>query len=335
MAEAYFAFVYPPAPEEFVFKLTDDARIGEARRILRGEQTDKTHVMGRIRKQAAPYNPGWSYHLDPDTIQFFTMAIEVCDAGMRYTEDHLDEAGGAFLPGSHWCPWGSRLLREVNGPAAATGAPASPTALQTKNLASGWPALKGTTFASGIDAACGVPDSGTDLYLFKGNQYLRYRVTEEKITSGPKSLAEGWSGLKGTAFTSGIDAACGVPDNSTDLYLFKGDQYLRYHVGNEEITSGPQSLADGWSGLKGTAFTSGVSAACSVPGQPTDLYLFKGAHYLCYRVTDEKVISEPDSLAAVWGVDGVFSGGVDDACRVPGNAGDLYFFKGDQYVRVR
>ncbi|WP_395295700.1 hemopexin repeat-containing protein [Kitasatospora hibisci] len=335
MAEAYFAFKYPPTPDEFIFKLTDDAKIEEARRILRGEEKSRTHVMGRIRKQAASYNPGWSYHLDPDTIDFFEMAIEVCDASIRYTEDHLDEVCGAFLPGCFWCPWGSQLLREVNGATAATTTTTAPAALQSKNLASGWPGLKGTDFASGIDAACVVPDSGTDLYLFKGDKYLRYRVTDEKITSGPKSLADGWPGLKGADFTLGIDAACSVPDSSTDLYLFKGDKYLRYHVGTEKVTSGPKGLADGWSGLKGTDFTSGVSAACSVPGEPTNLYLFKGSKYLSYRVTDEKIISGPKSLADVWGVDGVFAGGVDDACRVPGGAGDLYFFKGDQYVRVR
>lgn len=51
--------------------------------------------------------------LDPDTISFFTVAIEVCDATMTYTEDYLDEACGAFLPGCFWCPWSSRLTREL------------------------------------------------------------------------------------------------------------------------------------------------------------------------------------------------------------------------------
>ncbi|WP_420845269.1 BP74-related protein [Nocardia arizonensis] len=32
---------------------------------------------------------------------------------MTYTEDHLDEACGAFLPGCFWCPWSSRLTREI------------------------------------------------------------------------------------------------------------------------------------------------------------------------------------------------------------------------------
>ncbi|WP_308163879.1 BP74-related protein [Nonomuraea sediminis] len=112
MAEAYFAFK-DVSGEEFIFKLTDPDRIEEARKILRGEETEKIHVMGRIIKRPAPYNPRWSYHLDPGTIQFFAMAIEVCDATIPYTEEHLDEACGAFLPGCHWCPWSSELVREV------------------------------------------------------------------------------------------------------------------------------------------------------------------------------------------------------------------------------
>ncbi|MEU7277393.1 calmodulin-binding protein [Streptomyces sp. NPDC045431] len=113
---AYFEFDYPPMREKFVFQLTDPTRIQEARDILSGKEKDKIHVMGRIIKRAAPYNPGWSFHLDPGTIHFFEVAIEVCDASVMYVEDHLDEAGGAFLPGLYWCPWGSRLLREVPAP---------------------------------------------------------------------------------------------------------------------------------------------------------------------------------------------------------------------------
>lgn len=99
--------------KEFVIRLQNEQRIQEARRILSGEETMSIHVMGRIRKQTAEYNPGWSFYLDPDTITFFTMAIEVCDASITYVDDHLDEACGAFLPGCFWCPWSSRLTREI------------------------------------------------------------------------------------------------------------------------------------------------------------------------------------------------------------------------------
>jgi hypothetical protein len=108
----YFSFMQRP-DQEFIFELTDPGKIAQARRILSGEEKMEVHVHGRIVKRTAQYNPKWSFHLDPGTIMFFAMAIEVCDANMQYVEDHLDEACGAFLPGCHWCPWDSKLVREV------------------------------------------------------------------------------------------------------------------------------------------------------------------------------------------------------------------------------
>jgi hypothetical protein len=113
-SRAYFRFTDTNGQPRFVIELNDPAKIEHARRILRGEETRQIHVHGRIVKRAMPYNPGWSYYLDPGTIDFFDMAIEVCDSSIQYLEDHLDEAGGAFLPGAHWCPWSSRLVDEVN-----------------------------------------------------------------------------------------------------------------------------------------------------------------------------------------------------------------------------
>jgi len=113
---AYFIFDIPPRPDTFVFKLTDPKKIQEARDILSGKQTGKTHVNGIIVKSAAPYNLEWKFHYDPQSITFFEFAKEVCDAEIQYVEDNLDKVGGAFLPGNRWCPWGSRLVREIPGP---------------------------------------------------------------------------------------------------------------------------------------------------------------------------------------------------------------------------
>jgi hypothetical protein len=112
MATAYFAF-QQRSNNEFVFELNDDQKIAHARRILSGNETERVHVQGRIVKRKAPYNPQWDFYLDPGSIDFFTAAIEVCDANMEYVNDHLDEACGPFLPGCHWCPWDSRVVREV------------------------------------------------------------------------------------------------------------------------------------------------------------------------------------------------------------------------------
>ncbi|MEU7502651.1 calmodulin-binding protein [Streptomyces griseofuscus] len=102
--------------EQFVIKLTKSEDIEHARELIAGETTDRPHVLTRIVKRTAPYNPRWSYHANPETTQFFDQAIEVCDSTIPYTEDHLDEAGGAFLPGLVWCDWSSRLVRELPAP---------------------------------------------------------------------------------------------------------------------------------------------------------------------------------------------------------------------------
>ncbi|CEP09961.1 hypothetical protein [Parasitella parasitica] len=71
------------------------------------------HVQGRILKKRQPYNPRYDFSLDPDTTEFFNYADEVCDAELFYVEEHLDEVCGAFLPGCHYCPGASTLIREV------------------------------------------------------------------------------------------------------------------------------------------------------------------------------------------------------------------------------
>lgn len=109
----YFSFMQRPN-QEFTFELTDDERITKARRILCGEEKHETHVMGRIKIGKQPYNPSWTYYLDPGSINFFQMAIKVCDSNMEYIENHLDEVNGPFLPGFYWCPWDSKLVREVS-----------------------------------------------------------------------------------------------------------------------------------------------------------------------------------------------------------------------------
>ncbi|TDD74584.1 calmodulin-binding protein [Actinomadura rubrisoli] len=111
-APAYFVFT-DITREEAVLQLDDPAKIQHARDLIAGVTQDRPHVMGKIIKRQAPYNPRWSYHYNPETVDFFDLAIEVCDATLPYVEDHLDEAGGAFLPGLYWCPWTSRLIREV------------------------------------------------------------------------------------------------------------------------------------------------------------------------------------------------------------------------------
>ena len=114
--KAYFVFKQLDprgTPQFFVFRLDDPDKIDEARNIVSGVEQAKVHVQGTIVQTPVPYNPMWSFHLAPASIDFFVMAIEVCDANVTYVRDHLAEVGGAFLPNSHWCPWSSQVVAEI------------------------------------------------------------------------------------------------------------------------------------------------------------------------------------------------------------------------------
>ncbi|WP_223778804.1 hypothetical protein [Streptomyces sp. 135] len=48
-----------------------------------------------------------------------------------------------------------------------------------KKTAAGFPGLENTSFRSGFQAASTVPTSGSDIYLFKDSEYVRYHVYED------------------------------------------------------------------------------------------------------------------------------------------------------------
>jgi hypothetical protein len=113
MMAIYFTVGESGSDARFVIRLDSSEKIAHARAILDGSETLRVHVQGTIVRAPAPYNPTWSFHLDPASIEFFAMAIEVCDARTQYVEDHLSEIGSAFLPNAHWCPWSSRVVAEL------------------------------------------------------------------------------------------------------------------------------------------------------------------------------------------------------------------------------
>jgi hypothetical protein len=117
---AYFKVTDGVGLNDFVIKLTDPVKIQSARDQL-NNIVPKLHITGLIIKSTVDYNPNYSYHYDPDTIDFFEVSMEVCDATFDYTEEYLDEAGGAFLPGLRLCPWMSELLEEIAGGTTTPG----------------------------------------------------------------------------------------------------------------------------------------------------------------------------------------------------------------------
>ncbi|MCW7763941.1 fucose-binding lectin II [Photorhabdus luminescens] len=96
------------------------------------------------------------------------------------------------------------------------------------------------------------------LYFFKGSQYVKFNIAKAKVTDGPKFIADGWPGLKGTEFENGIDAAIELTTNS--VCFFKGSDCIDYAVNSHTIKR--KSISDRWEITKTyTEFSKNLDAA--------------------------------------------------------------------------
>jgi len=100
--------------QHYVVRIVDPDTIWTARaelEKLNGYQI----VAGTINTTAVEWNPGWSFHVVPGSVNFGDFFTEVCDANVEFVEKNLQnpDFGGAFLPDYFWCPWGSRILAEL------------------------------------------------------------------------------------------------------------------------------------------------------------------------------------------------------------------------------
>ncbi|WKU48364.1 glycosyl hydrolase family 18 protein [Streptomyces sp. VNUA116] len=156
------------------------------------------------------------------------------------------------------------------------------------------PALQGTVFVNGIDAAIRLPGHPNDLLLFSGDQYLRLSLDKEAtrqgllggtVATGPMKVSDAFRPLRGTVFADGFDTAVAVDGNNA--YFFKGDQYALVGIDidgtGDKIINGPKKIADNWSVLRetcsgsegapsGEGLCSGLDAAfyAPVPGTVKD-----------------------------------------------------------------
>ncbi|RJQ75146.1 hypothetical protein D5S17_21420 [Pseudonocardiaceae bacterium YIM PH 21723] len=167
-------------------------------------------------------------------------------------------------------------------------------------IADRWPALRGTGFETGIDAAFADGRARDTGYLIKGDKAvdLRFAPVGEfdpgATTSGTiRGTGEFWPTLKrvdseGTAFTKKIDAAFGFvtprhqcyppgaaqkPLNcptawSESVFVSEGKlvrlgklSFRSGRPGNESLESGPTPICEAWKALCGTLFAPGTQPA--------------------------------------------------------------------------
>jgi hypothetical protein len=87
--------------EQYRILLTDPDDIAIARRLLAGEEAPRI-PNGLIVRGETGVNVGWSWSIDPDSVEFADMTTEVCDGLPSYVED-------GTLSGDRYCPWAAEV----------------------------------------------------------------------------------------------------------------------------------------------------------------------------------------------------------------------------------
>jgi len=89
--------------EQYRIRLTDPADIAIARRLLAGDEAPRIPNGLIVRGDDGGVNTGYSWHIDPDSVEFADMTTEVCDGLPSYVED-------GTLTGDRFCPWSAEVI---------------------------------------------------------------------------------------------------------------------------------------------------------------------------------------------------------------------------------
>jgi hypothetical protein len=83
--------------ETYKIELVTDEQIDHVRDLLAGGE-DGRIPNGVVVRDSPGVNAPWSWHIDPDTLEFVDMTTEVCDGLPSDVEDGL-------ITSDRYCPW--------------------------------------------------------------------------------------------------------------------------------------------------------------------------------------------------------------------------------------
>ena len=88
--------------EEYKIRLTDPADIGIARKLLAGEEAPRI-PNGVVVRGDPDVNVGYTWHIDPESVEFADFTMEVCD-GLP-----SDVEKGIITSDRYW-PWSAEVI---------------------------------------------------------------------------------------------------------------------------------------------------------------------------------------------------------------------------------
>lgn len=88
--------------ETYKIELATPELIEHARQLLDGQDVAAIPLGTVVRDDAGPNEP-WSWHIDPATLEFADITIEVCDGLPSYVED-------GTVTSEQYCPWSAQVI---------------------------------------------------------------------------------------------------------------------------------------------------------------------------------------------------------------------------------
>jgi hypothetical protein len=88
--------------EQYKIRLTDPTDIEIARKLLDGNKGPRI-PNGVVIRGNSDVNVGYSWHIDPDTVEFADVTTEVCDGLPSDVEKGL-------ITSDHYCPWSAKVI---------------------------------------------------------------------------------------------------------------------------------------------------------------------------------------------------------------------------------
>lgn len=88
--------------ETYKIELITPELVEHAQKLLDGEQIAAI-PLGTVVRDSPGVNKPWSWHIDPKTLEFAEVTIEVCDGLPSHVEDHT-------VTSEQYCPWSAKVI---------------------------------------------------------------------------------------------------------------------------------------------------------------------------------------------------------------------------------
>ncbi len=88
--------------EEYRLRLTDSDDIAAAQKLLAGQAAPRI-PNGRVVRGTPDVNVGYSWHIDPTSVEFVDVATEVCDGRPSDVEKRV-------ITSDRYCPWSAQVV---------------------------------------------------------------------------------------------------------------------------------------------------------------------------------------------------------------------------------